>query len=229
MLNIINSNTHLKEYKLITFLNPYSYVVARQHKELFKNFYIMIDSFVLVYILNLINIKIKKRNSFDMSSLAPVVFQKAIDNNSTMFIIGTTQETINKSLAILKSNYPNLNIIGHRHGYFESDIERLNYLKYLKELNPEIVICGMGSIVQEAFLLDLKLLGWSGTGYTCGGFLHQLSNSLKYYPDLINKYNLRWLYRLYKEPHTRKRFFIYYPKFFYLFIYDYLKYKKMHR
>ena len=31
-------------------------------------------------------------------------------------------------------------------------------------------------------------------------------NEINYYPKWIDKYNLRFLYRMYKEPHTRMRY-----------------------
>lgn len=53
----------------------------------------------------------------------------------------------------------------------------------------------------------VKNAGYHGIGFTCGEFIHQLAmNKINYYPAWINKYNLRFLYRMYKEPHTRKRY-----------------------
>ena len=40
---------------------------------------------------------------------------------------------------------------------------------------PNIPICGMGGVRQEAFLLDMRAQGWRGWDLTCGGFFDQLS------------------------------------------------------
>ena len=96
----------------------------------------------------------------------------------------------------------------------------------IKNLNPDIVICGMGTPLQEHFLADLQKLGWGGIGYTCGGFLHQTARDIQYYPEWIDKYNIRWIYRIYDEPKLFKRYFWEYPKFFVYFIYDFYQYRK---
>lgn len=40
----------------------------------------------------------------------------------------------------------------------------------INELNPDLVVVGMGAPLQEKFLVDLVGLGWRGRGYTCGVF-----------------------------------------------------------
>lgn len=223
MISIIK-NSKKDNRNITTFLNPYSYLIARKNKDLFKNFNIKIDGILLVKALKISGINLK-RESFDMTSLAPIVFNEAIKYKKSIFLVGTTQENLEKSVKNIKNNFKEINIIGFRNGYFKSN-ERELFLNELKKINPDIVICGMGSILQENFLLDLKNLGWKGVGYTCGGFLHQSSEFLSYYPKWIDKYNLRWLYRFYKEPATRKRFLIYYPKFLFIFLYDFIFYLK---
>jgi len=72
----------------------------------------------------------------------------------------------------------------------------------------------MGSLVQESFLLALMGSGWRGLGFTCGGFLDQLSNGFNYYPKLVNALNLRWAYRLAKDPRRLwRRYLLDYPVF----------------
>ena len=112
-----------------------------------------------------------------------------------------------------------LNVLRYRDGYF-SDKEREDELDLLIKDNPDIVIVGMGTPLQEFFLRDLRELGWQGTGFTCGGYLHQSSNGIDYYPKLIDKLNLRWLYRIYDEPKLFKRYTVDYSKFIFLFAYD---------
>jgi exopolysaccharide biosynthesis WecB/TagA/CpsF family protein len=209
---------------LITFLNPYSYILARQNKELFENFNIKIDGILLVKILNLFGFKNVCRESFDMTSLAPIVFENAIKEKKSLYIIGTKPQIIDEAIKNIKNLYPELNIIGYRDGYFNNDEDRDKTLRKIKELNPDIVICGMGTPLQEKFLVDLKNMGWKGIGYTCGGFLHQTATNINYYPKWIDKLNLRWLYRIYDEPKLFKRYFFEYPKFIFWFIFDYIKY-----
>lgn len=211
---------------LITFLNPYSYLLARQNTEVFEQFdRIHIDGIALVKILDLFGIAKVQRESFDMTSMAPEVFSDASEEGQTIYFIGTEPTVIDKAVANIQSIYPKLKVIGFRDGYFTTNDEKVSTIKNIVQHNPDIVICGMGTPLQEQFLVDLTEKGWNGTGYTCGGFLHQTANNIQYYPEWIDKYNLRWVYRIYDEPKLFKRYFWEYPKFLAVFIYDYINYR----
>jgi UDP-N-acetyl-D-mannosaminuronic acid transferase (WecB/TagA/CpsF family) len=58
----------------------------------------------------------------------------------------------------------------------------------------------MGAPRQEAFLVALADSGWKGVGFTCGGYFDHLGEGFHYYPRLIDKFNLRWFYRIAREP-----------------------------
>jgi len=221
MIYLIKKNSR----KINTFLNPYSYLLARKNKNLFRNFNIKIDGILLVKILNLFGFKNIKRESFDMTSLAPIVFEDAIKENISIYFIGTKPKVIDEAVKNIKKSYPKLNIVGYRDGYIK-DEERNNVFNNITRLNPDIIICGMGTPLQEQFLVDFQNTGWNGIGYTCGGFLHQVAGDIQYYPQWIDKYNLRWMYRIYDEPVLFKRYFGEYPKFFLYFFIDYIKYRK---
>jgi len=216
---------HNEKKKLVTFLNPYSYLLARKNIELFENFQIKIDGIVLVKVLNMFHIGHFNRKSFDMTSLVPLVFNEVIENSSTIFFVGASKEVIGAAIGNIQKEFPLLKIIGFRNGYFYNENDRNDVLVDICQLNPDFVICGMGTPLQEQFLVDLRSQGWRGMGYTCGGFLHQVANKLQYYPRLINKYNLRWIYRMYDEPKLISRYLFDYPKFLIVFTYDFFRYK----
>jgi N-acetylglucosaminyldiphosphoundecaprenol N-acetyl-beta-D-mannosaminyltransferase len=188
-----------------------------------ESFNVEIDGGLLILVFNLFGLKFN-RKSFDMTSLAPIVFNEAIQNNKTIYFIGTTPSLIVRSIKNIKSQFPKLKILGYRDGYM-SESERSSVFNLICKLNIDYVICGMGTPLQEVFLLELKEHGWSGVGYTCGGFLHQSANSIEYYPNWINKLNLRSFYRMYDEPKLITRYFVDYPKAILIIIYDLIKYK----
>jgi exopolysaccharide biosynthesis WecB/TagA/CpsF family protein len=208
---------------LTTYLNLYSYMLVRKNKSQLSHFNIQIDGGILVQLLNVFGFK-SKRRSFDMTSLAPIVFENAIERNKTIYFIGTKPLVIDKAIDNIQLQFPELNICGFRHGYFNFN-ERERVFLNIKKLNADIVVCGMGTPLQEQFLIDLQSSGWKGEGYTCGGFLHQTANGIEYYPKWITKYGLRAFYRMYDEPKLIRRYFIDYPKAMIVIIYDLIKYK----
>lgn len=216
-----------KRGEICTFLNPYSYVKARKKSDLFNQFdNLQIDGILLVKMLRFFGILNISRQSFDMTSLATRVFDFATTNNKSICIIGSTKKNLELAIKNIKNLYPHLNLIFARHGYFSNDEERNDVIKEIVSYNPDIVIVSMGAILQEEFLIDLRKFGWKKLGFTSGGFVHQTAKALYYYPEWINKGNFRAVFRFLKEPRLGKRYFLIYPLFVLLFIWDYFQYVK---
>ena len=212
--------------KITTFLNPFSYLIARKKRGLFSNFNIEIDGILLVLILRIFGCHFS-RKSFDMTSLARMVFNKAISESKTVYLIGTKPELIDQAVKNIREKFVDLNICGFRDGYFAVE-EKKEILNNIIKIDPDYVICGMGTPKQEEFLLDLSQAGWNGTGYTCGGFLHQTAQNIKYYPKWIDLFNLRAFYRIYDEPRLIKRYMLEYPIAIMYILYDLINYKWKH-
>lgn len=195
---------------IYTFLNPVSYLDSRYNKHLFEKFdSIFVDGSILINAIKLFYHKRLTRRSFDMTSIVPALFNYSIENNKSIYIVGASEKEIELSINIFREKYPNLNIIGYRNGFFytKEDVEK-EYNNIILA-NPDFLIVGMGIIHQEKFLLEIRTKGYSGIGFTCGGFISQTAkgiDKIDYYPQWINKYNLRFLYRIYKESHTRQRY-----------------------
>jgi len=155
-----------------------------------------------------------------MTSIATEVFAAASCNGDSIFFVGAKQEEVEAAASRIKEAFPSLRVLGARSGYFESAAEKEDFVSGLRTLSPDIVVAGMGTPMQEEFLVALANAGWRGKGFTCGGFLHQTAKALKYYPDWINALHLRWAYRIYDEPKLFKRYFLQYPKFLLVFLFD---------
>jgi len=221
MIELIKNKNNNK--MITTFLNPFSYLLARSNKDQLSHFNINIDGGLLVILLNLFGFKYK-RKSFDMTSLAPVVFNDAIKNNKSLYFIGSKPKVIDLAIKNIQDQFPKLNICGYRDGYI-NDNEIVVVLDIINSLKADYVICGMGTPLQEQFLIDLKNSGWTGKGYTCGGFLHQTAAGIRYYPNWVNTLGLRAFFRMYDEPKLIRRYFIDYPHAIIIIIFDLFKNK----
>lgn len=209
--------------KNITFINPYSYLILRKKRDhyLFCNDFIFcLDGFMLVWVLKIFGVKNIVRLSFDDSSLAPLVFQNCIKSSQSIGLIGSAPNIAHLAKELLEKRYQNINIIYYQDGFFK-ETEQNEVLN--NAFLCDVIICSMGTPNQEDFLYKLRKKGWNGTGYTCGGYLDQLVNAQgkDYYPKLIDKLNLRWLYRIYKEPRRLLlRYLFDYPIGIIAFIFD---------
>lgn len=194
--------------KVYTFLNPVSYLSALDNKELFVRFDgIFADGSILVAAIKLVYGKDVTRRSFDMTSLAPDLLSYAETHGKSVYIVASRQEQVEKAVGIFKERYPKLLVVGYRNGYFASEKEQDEEARRIVDVNPDFLIVGMGALMQERFLLKVKDAGFGGIGFTCGGFIHQTAkDEIDYYPGWVDRMNLRFLYRMYKEKHTRKRY-----------------------
>jgi len=198
-----------KQGAIYTFLNPVSYLDAQKNIDLFTSFDGVFSDGVLLAntIKGLYDIEVS-RNSFDMTSIAPKLFQDAIENNKSIYIVASKENEVKKAISILHESYPELRVIGFRNGYFKDDDDMVAAISQIIDMAPDYLIVGMGIVKQEEFLLKAKKLGFKGIGFSCGGFIHQTSkNLINYYPHWVDKHDFRFLYRMFKEPHTRKRYF----------------------
>ncbi|MDE6080855.1 MAG: WecB/TagA/CpsF family glycosyltransferase, partial [Muribaculaceae bacterium] len=161
---------------------------------------IFVDGISMCWLIRLLwGVKIT-RLSFDMSGMAIDLFDRLNNNHSeSIFFIGSKQESIEQAVTQFKSAYPKMNVIGFRNGYFKDGKERADSIRHIISADPTFVVVGMGSPLQERYAIDLKEAGYNGTVFTCGGFFHQSTNNINYYPEWINKYNLRAFYRLFRE------------------------------
>lgn len=160
-----------------------------------------------------------------MTSMAKLFFKYASDHQKSVYLIGAEQQNIEVASKILSEQYPTLKIAGYRNGFFADEEERKSAVQKIVELQPDYVIVGMGAVVQDLFLIDLKRAGFEGVGFSCGGFFHQIAKNrnLSFYPAWVNKLSLRFAYRMWCEPHTRKRYLKTALLFPFLFVKDQIK------
>ena len=211
---IINTETDIincalnNQGSIYTFLNPVSYLEAMRHKDMFMQFDgIYADGSILVKAIRILYGRKVTRKSFDTTSLAADVFDYATKEGKSIYIVSSEQNSVEKAVNHIKERFNGIQVIGYRNGFFKNEEEKDLEIRKIISLNPDYLIVGMGVIKQEEFLLRAKEAGYQGIGFTCGGFISQIAqNNIDYYPAWVDRMNVRFLYRMYKEPHTRKRY-----------------------
>lgn len=151
------------------------------------------------------------RVSFDFTSIADSVFSYAEKQGKRLYFVGARQAELDLFLDKIRARYPTLIIAGHHNGYFDA-AQAACILADICRSEANILIVGLGARLQEQFEQDALRAGFNGVAFTCGGFIRQEATATHdYYPVLINRLHLRALYRMYREPHTIKRYLIDYP------------------
>ncbi|RON52434.1 glycosyl transferase [Pseudomonas frederiksbergensis] len=151
------------------------------------------------------------RVSFDFTSIADLVLSRAEQLGKRVYFVGARQAELDLFISKIRTLYPRLTIAGYHNGYFnasQADGIRADICR--SEAN--ILIVGLGAGLQEQFEQDALRAGFRGVAFTCGGFIRQEALATRqYYPAMINRLHLRAFYRMYREPHTIKRYLIDYP------------------
>lgn len=217
-------HTFTRKHRAYTCVNAYSYHIVRKNLDIYNNLDgLFVDGVFMCKLLNWFWRLPIPRLSFDMTGMAPDLFKTLEQDGRTIYFIGAKQDEIEKSIENISKSYPKMKIAGYRDGYFKGPEDRTQFIEEIKQLNPDFLIVGMGSPIQEKFVYDVREAGYEGISFTCGGFLHQTANSIQYYPEWVNKYNLRAFYRLYREKGMFKRLFNVLIQFPILFVFDTMK------
>ena len=134
----------------------------------------------------------------------------ASENNYRIAFLGAKEEVIQKAKESFLNQYPNLNFVYVRNGYFDNDNE---IIEELKQANPQILLVGLGSPRQEELISKLKneLFGCVMVGV--GGSFDVFSGIVKESPLVWRKLGLEWLYRTILQPERFKRIFPVLPIF----------------
>jgi len=187
---------------IFSFVSPPFIKALKQHPNyLARVDVILSDGILITKVLRVLRSGHVDRISFDSTSIAPVVFQSAVRNRLDVILVGGRESVAERAADCLRFHFPGIQILATMNGFlnWESIMDRI------VSSNPHVVICGMGAPFQEMFLTKLVGAGWKGFGFTCGGYLDQLNDAYHYYPIWMDRHNLRWLYRLIKEPNRMGR------------------------
>lgn len=174
------------------------------------------DGWLLILLLRLLSggrIPALPRVSFDFTSLAPAVFTACQRQGQPLYLVGATAAEMAAFRAKIIAHYPGLRLVGARAGYFAPGEETATARDIVASA-ATVLLVGMGGGRQEAFIAHARAQGFTGLALSCGGFIRQTAGGadLHYYPAWINRLNLRFAYRMWREPHTVRRYLLDYPR-----------------
>ncbi|MCK0144096.1 WecB/TagA/CpsF family glycosyltransferase [Arenibacter sp. F26102] len=192
------------------YLNIYNYKILRKHFERIKAIdFFTLDGIMLAIFLRVFTGKKIKRKSPDFSSYFDPMFSFFDQNRKKVYFLGASQIDIEKFVSVIKVKYPKINVVGFRSGF---DINEETIFKELIMKEVDACIVGLGTPKQELFMISARIAGFKGSCFACGAFFSQTAEKgVKYYPNLLSKLHLRWVYRIYKEPKLFNRYFFDYP------------------
>lgn len=126
----------------------------------------------------------------------------------SVYLLGAKEEVVQKTAKVLKQNYPKLDIVGIKNGYFKDD-EWENISQELIKCKPDFVFVGITSPKKEYLVEFLQNHGVNCVFMGVGGSFDVISGNIPRAPMWMQKMNLEWLFRVIQEPKRLfKRYFI---------------------
>ena len=137
--------------------------------------------------------------------------------NYSIFLLGSENDVIKKTVEKLHKSYPNLKIAGYNHGFFWEN--EISIVEKISKSSAQLLFVAITSPKKENFINKWK----EKLGVTfvmgVGGTFDIVAGKIKRAPMWMQKYGLEWLFRIIQEPRRMwKRYLVTNTKFAYMLI-----------
>lgn len=122
----------------------------------------------------------------------------------TFYLIGSTQNVIEETVAKLKQDFPGVKILNYRNGYIKTEEEKFELLEDIKDKKPDIIFVAAGYPIQELLMNEMKK-EYPALYMGLGGSFDVYIGNVKRAPLIFRKLNLEWFHRLLNQPSRIRR------------------------
>lgn len=141
----------------------------------------------------------------------PHLCELAVERGYRFFLLGGEPGLAERACVRASRQYPQLQIAGSHHGYFEIDDESV--IAAINAVRPDILWAGMGDPRQVSWTEKWRRHLQVGLVLTCGGMFKIVAGELPRLSDPWRRRGFEWLYRLCREPQTWRRYLLGLPLF----------------
>jgi len=136
--------------------------------------------------------------------IARLLLQKLNYTDHKLFLFGGKPGVAELAMENMKKDYPQLNIVGTRNGYF-SEEEEDEIIAQINESGADILFVCLGAPRQEKWIYKHKDKLKVKVAMGVGGSIDVFAGTVQRAPEFFCKTGLEWFYRLMKEPWRAKR------------------------
>lgn len=120
-----------------------------------------------------------------------------------MYLLGAQKTTVEKAVANINRDYPGVEIVGYRDGFFDWNDPAV--AEEIVAAKPDFVFLALGVPRQEKWIAEHLHMFEHGVFVGVGGSFDVIAGTVERAPEFWQKINLEWLYRLLKQPSRWKR------------------------
>lgn len=123
-----------------------------------------------------------------------------------IYLLGAQKETLDKTVANINRDYPNVEIVGHHDGFFDWDNNSI--AEEAAALKPDFIFIALGVPRQEKWISENMDKFSHGVFMGIGGSFDVIAGTVKRAPVIWQNLNLEWFYRLVNQPSRWKRMLV---------------------
>ena len=125
--------------------------------------------------------------------------ERAAREGLTFYLLGGAEDVNARCADKLTELYPNLRIVGRRHGYFPEEEEE-DIVAEINRCAPDILWVGLGKPKEQVFSVKWRDGLRAGWLVTCGGCFNYVTGDYRRAPEWMQNANLEWLHRMLTNP-----------------------------
>ncbi|WP_026567725.1 WecB/TagA/CpsF family glycosyltransferase [Bacillus sp. UNC41MFS5] len=138
------------------------------------------------------------------------LLEEANKNKWSIYLLGGKEETNQKAAANIQRQFNQVQIAGNHHGFF--DWQKNTITSEIIAKGPDIIFVALGFPKQEKWIAENLPHFSKGLFIGVGGSIDVLAGEVQRAPQIWQKINLEWFYRLITQP-SRWRRMLAIPKF----------------
>lgn len=120
-------------------------------------------------------------------------------HNQRHFLLGGTQDVVEKCADILATKYTNFETAGTQHGYFDKD-NCDDIITLINDTKPDILWVGLGKPLEQEWVIKNKSKLNVPVVISCGGCYNYVTGDYARAPKWMQDAGLEWLHRATTEP-----------------------------
>lgn len=116
-----------------------------------------------------------------------------------VFLFGATPGVAEEAGERIRTDYPGIEIVGCRNGYFTPE-EEIEIVNTINSSDVDLLLVALGAPKQEKWIARYRKVLNAKICMGVGGTINILSGRVQLAPEFFRRNGLEWLHRLYKEP-----------------------------
>lgn len=205
MIEKLKTRLEREDKTFVVTANPEIVLHAQDDEEyrsyLAKASYITADGIGVVKAAGMLGEPLPERvTGFDMFMALLTI---ANEQKYSVYLLGAKDEVLQKTIATIHQDFPNVRVVGSHHGYFDWDSNEID--DEIRSKKPDMVFLALGFPRQEKWIAERLDTFDKGLFMGIGGSFDVLAGEVKRAPVFWQKVHLEWFYRLVKQPSRWRR------------------------